>query len=71
MSIIEGTEVVQDSASPLDPWLEERRLDGQLRVRQGIGRNDVSMEGLNRVHSGCRLLAWSEKLTEALPTYPV
>lgn len=50
MRIIEGTEVVQNSASPLDPWLEERRLDGQLRVRQGISRNDVSMEGLNRVH---------------------
>jgi len=50
VGIIERTEVVQDSASPLEPWLEERRLDGQLRVRQGVGRNDISMEGLNEMN---------------------
>lgn len=50
VGIVEGTKVVQDSAGPMEAWLEERRLDGQLRVRQGVGRNNVSVESLNKMH---------------------
>ena len=57
VSIIEGTEVVQDSASPFKPGLEECRLDGQFRVRQGVGCHNIAMETLGeKIRSGCRLL---------------
>ena len=35
MCIIVGTEVVQNSASPLEPWLEARHLDGQASSKTG------------------------------------
>ena len=62
VSIIEGTEVVQDSASPFKPGLEECRLDGQFRVRQGVGCHNIAMEALSeKIRTGPRLFGMKQE----------